>query len=194
LLPLLRSRVQGDVLACTFLHPEHEYSLTELARRIGASVRSVHHEVDRLVATGLLLDRRVGNLRLVRASLDTVLAGPLTDLLALTFGPLPVLSDLLRGVSGVDAAYLYGSWAARYLGETGDPPRDIDVLVVGTTDMDILDDVARAAEERLGRPVSISRLAPATWNSRDEAGDDDPFLVSIRDRPLVRLSGIGGPS
>jgi predicted nucleotidyltransferase len=151
----------------------------------------VKDEVDRLVAAGLLRDRRVGNLRLVRASLDTVLARPLTELLAVTFGPLPVLSDLLRNVSGVDAAYLYGSWAARYLGEAGDPPQDVDVLVVGTADLDTLDDVARAAEDRLGRPVSISRLAPVTWAARHEASDDDPFLVSIRDRPLVRLSGIG---
>jgi DNA-binding transcriptional ArsR family regulator len=113
---LLRSRVQGDVLAWTFLHPEREYSLTDLASRVGASVRSVHHEVDRLVSAGVLRDRRAGNLRLVRASQDTVLAGPLTDLLAVTFGPLPVMADLLAGVPGVATAYLYGSWAARYRG------------------------------------------------------------------------------
>jgi hypothetical protein len=39
---------------------------------------------------------------------------PLTDLLAVTYGPLPVLTDLLSEVAGVDQAYIYGSWAARY--------------------------------------------------------------------------------
>jgi hypothetical protein len=38
-LPLLRSRVQGDVLAWTFLHPEREYGLTDLSRRLGAILR-----------------------------------------------------------------------------------------------------------------------------------------------------------
>ena len=41
---------------------------------------------------------------------------PLTDLLAVTYGPLPVLNDLLAGVEGITQAFIYGSWAARYLG------------------------------------------------------------------------------
>jgi hypothetical protein len=33
---------------------------------------------------------------------------PLTDLLAVTYGPLPVLADLLADVAGVSAAFIYG--------------------------------------------------------------------------------------
>jgi hypothetical protein len=52
--------------------------------------------------------------------------------------------------------------------------------------------MARTAEERLGRPVSIVRLAPAAWDARyDASPDDDPFLVSVRERPLVPLAGVG---
>ena len=131
LLPLLRSRTQGDLLALTYLHPEREYTLTEAARLIGTSVKSVHTEADRLVQAGLLADRRVGVARLIRAETNTPLARPLTDLLAATYGPLPVLTDALREVRGVDRAYIYGSWAARYSGEAGPPPADVDVLVVG---------------------------------------------------------------
>lgn len=39
LLPLLRSRVQGDFLALTFLHPDDEYSVGETAARIGRPIR-----------------------------------------------------------------------------------------------------------------------------------------------------------
>src|SRR5512139_2227018 len=95
LLPILRSRVQGDLLALLYLHPEEEYSLTEIAEVIDASVKAVHHEVARLAPAGLVNARRRGNLRLVRAVTDSVLTGPLTDLLAVTYGPLPVLSDAL---------------------------------------------------------------------------------------------------
>jgi len=87
LLPLLRSRVQGDLLALLYLRPDREYSLTEAAARIGASVKAVHQEASRLVDAGLLVDRRLGNLRLLRAATDTPLSRPLTDLLAVTYGP-----------------------------------------------------------------------------------------------------------
>ena len=48
--------------------------------------------------------------------------------------PLPVLSQLLACVPGINAAYIYGSWAARYHHEPGGPPNDLDVLVIGAAD------------------------------------------------------------
>lgn len=184
LLPLLRSRVQGDLLALCYLHPEEEYSLTEAAQRISASVPAVQHEASRLIAGGLLTDRRLGRARLIRAAIENPLARPLTDLLAATYGPLPVLSDALAAVPGVERAYIYGSWAARYHGEPGPVPNDVDVLVVGTPDLDELDQVAQRAANRLGRQVDIRRIRPDTW---DAPRATDPFITSVRSRPLVEL-------
>ena len=184
LLPLLRSRAQGDLLALLYLHPDREYSLTEAAALIGVSVKTVHTEASRLVAAGFVSDSRRGNVRLLRAVTDTPVSRPLTDLLAATYGPLPVLTDLLAGARGVAAAYIYGSWAARYLGEQGPVPRDIDVLIVGTADRDDLEDIAQAAQHRLGRQVDIRRISPAIWAQASQA---DPFLTSVRERPLVEL-------
>jgi DNA-binding transcriptional ArsR family regulator len=184
LLPLLRSRVQGDLLALLYLRPDREYSLTEAAAQIGVSVKAVHQEASRLVDAGLLTDRRLGNVRLLRAATDTPLSRPLTDLLAVPYGPLPVLSDALAGVRGVDRAFIHGSWAARYQGEAGPVPNDVDVLVVGTADQDDLDAVAQQAQRRLGRPVNIRRVRPASWRRPDPG---DPFLRSVRERPLVEL-------
>jgi predicted nucleotidyltransferase len=144
----------------------------------------VHAEVDRLVSAGLLVDRRLGRNRLLSAPADGLLVRPLRDLLAVTLGPRPVLTAALSDVAGVQRAFIYGSWAARYSGEPGPPPSDIDVLVVGDADPDDLYDVAHEAERRLGRPVDIRRIRSSTWS--DETSQD-PFLASLRSRPLVEL-------
>ena len=183
LLPILRSGFQGELLAWLFLHPEREFSLTEVARRFGVSRATVMREADRFASAGLVGDRRQGNLRFIRARTDNVVAGPLAELLAVTYGPTAVLGEVLASVPGVNEAYVYGSWAARYRGQGGDVPRDVDVLVVGDADDDDLYDAARAAERRLGREVSIRRVSPKAW--RESA--TDPFLASVRSRPLVRL-------
>ena len=185
LVPLLRSQVQGDLLALLYLHPEREYSVSEAAAEIGATVKAVQYEVSRLVPADLVRDRRRGRLRLIRAATDTVLTRPLTDLLAVTYGPRYVLSDLLTDLTGIDEAYIYGSWAARYVGEAGSIPADVDVLVIGTASLDDLDEVALAAGRRLGRPVNIRRIRPDTWA---DPHPGDPFLASVRTRPLVRVS------
>jgi DNA-binding transcriptional ArsR family regulator len=183
LLPLLRSPFQGELLAWLFLHPEDEASLTDLARRFQVSESTVSREASRLRAADLIGERRAGNLRLVRANTETVIARPLTELLALTYGPKAVLGELLPRVNGVAEAYIYGSWAARYRGEPGPVPKDVDVLVVGTADEDDLYEVARTAERALGREVNIRRVSAGAWA---EPGDD-PFLAAVRERPLVRL-------
>jgi hypothetical protein len=39
-------------------------------------------------------------------------------------------AEELEGVEGIEKAYLFGSWAARYAGEAGRAPADLDVLVI----------------------------------------------------------------
>jgi predicted nucleotidyltransferase len=184
LLPLLRSRFTGALLALLYLHPDKDYSLTEAGRAIGASPKVMSTEADRLVTAGLVREVRRGQSRLIRAETSGPVSGPLTDLLAVTYGPQPVLTDLLSGVSGIEEAYIYGSWAARYHGEPGPVPHDVDVLVVGTANEDDLYEIAREAESRLGREVNISAINPRYWESPDPA---DSFMRHIRERPLVRL-------
>jgi predicted nucleotidyltransferase len=104
--------------------------------------------------------------------------------MAVSFGPLPLLTEALTGLDGVQRAYIYGSWAARYAGEPGAPPADVDVLVVGEPDADELFDRAEEASRRLRRVVNVHRLTAEAWQSPS----DDPFLTSVRARPLVELN------
>jgi DNA-binding transcriptional ArsR family regulator len=185
---LLRSDAQGELLALLLLHPDVEFRLTQVARRVGVSLPTVHAEVGRLVVAGLVTDRRVGQARLVRAATGQVLFRPLVDLLELTYGPTAVLPDVLAGVVGVREAYVYGSWAARRSGEPGDPPRDLDIVVVGSTAREVLVELGERAGRRLHREVNITRVAPRVW----DAGDD-PFVRTLKSRPLVpiALEGLG---
>ena len=135
LLPLLRSRLQAEILTLVLLGPEQEWSLTGLASRTGASVSSVQREITRAEQAGVVRSRRLGSTRLVKAA-DSPLTAPLTELLLRSFGPRQVLAEEIEGVAGIETAYLFGSWAARYAGEAGRPPADLDVLVIGTPDRD----------------------------------------------------------
>jgi DNA-binding transcriptional ArsR family regulator len=181
LLPILRSAFQDEFLAWLFLYPEQEFSLTDLAQRFGVSRSTAMREANHFVAGGLVSERRQGNLRFVRARNDNVVAGPLAELLALTYEPPAVLGALLASIPGVEGAYVYGSWAARYGGQTGDVPRDVDVLVVGHADDD-LSHVARSAERALGQEVNIRRVSAQAW----QAPGSHPYVMSLRSHPLVR--------
>jgi Winged helix-turn-helix DNA-binding len=180
--PLLRSDAQGDLLALLILQPDREYTLTEIARRVGVSLATVHAEVGRLIAAGLLLERRVGQARLIRAQTEHVLFRPLLELLELTYGPAVVLPDVLAGVPDVREAFIYGSWAARRLGEPGPAPRDIDVVVIGGATQAALGVAGDEATRRLHREVNITRVTPAVWDL-----GEDLFVRTLTSRPLVPI-------
>jgi DNA-binding transcriptional ArsR family regulator len=164
--------------------PESEFSVTELAKLIEASASAVGQEVDRLVSAGLLDSRRRGNLRLVRRAAPHALTAPLTDLMAASYGPAPVLSDELSGIGGIDKAYIYGSWAARRAGEIGPVPGDIDVLVIGDPSPDDLDSAARRAQRRLHRTVNIYTVTGPAW---EEPRPEDSFMMTVKSQPLIEL-------
>jgi hypothetical protein len=184
LLPVLRSDVVGGILAKLFLTPEQHVTLSDLAKAVGSSLPTTVREVDRMVAAGLLSEERVGRARRVWPNVESPLFRPLAELIVLTYGPKPVLEAALARIDGVERAYIYGSWAARYLGEAGVPPNDVDVLVVGQPDVDELFAIAEEARGKLHREVNIRSVRAAAWSNHDSK---DAFLLHVRSRPLVEL-------
>jgi len=182
LLPVLRSETQARVLAALLLDRDREASLTELATQAGRDISGVQREVQRLVGAGILADRRVGATRLVRAGTST-LVQPLSALLLLSYGPKPLLEHALTGVEGIEAAFVYGSWAARYGGEPGAEPADVDLLVLGHPDRDLLDDRVRDVASTLHREVHAVVRSTQAWGRAT-----DGFLRTVRSRPHVELA------
>jgi len=183
LAPFIRSDAIGAILSEVFLHPSTDFTLAELARRTGTLPAVVHKEVSRLVDGQVLLDRREGKNRLVHVNQAHPLYAPMGEIIATTYGPVPVLRDLLSGLDGVVEAFIFGSWAARRAGQAGGFPRDIDVMVIGELSVDDLLAVQAEAHEQLGLEVNIHRSSLQDWRDRS----DNPFLTEVASRPVVEL-------
>jgi predicted nucleotidyltransferase len=184
LLPILRSQQQGEILALLLGDPDLELSLTEIAARTSAPHASVHREIERAEQAGLVVTRKVGATRLVRANTISPYYAGLAEVLTRAFGVPAVLAGALHRVNGIAAAYLYGSWAARHEGQTGQRPvGDIDVLVLGEPDRDQLYAALSDAEDRLGRPVQAT-IRGADWLDTGSGA----FHDTVTSRPLLRLT------
>ena len=185
LTPFVRSDAVGAILAEVFAEPTQELTIAEVARRADVLPAVAHREIGRLVSGGVLTDRREGNNRLVRVNLDHPLYRPMAEIVAAAYGPVPVLRSLLEAKPGVEAAYIYGSWAARRAGEPGPPPRDIDVVVIGSLGLDEMIQIQEAARDQLRIDVNIHRVDQSSWDHPD----GNPFLTTVTSRPLVQIVG-----
>jgi len=182
LLPIFRSRLQADILAALLLDAEAELSMTDLARRFEAPLSTVHGEVSRLTEAGLLERRNIGRSALVRVNRQNRLVRPLTELLLLSWGPRQVIADEFARLSDTECVAIFGSWAARYLGQAGPPPRDLDVIVVGQPTRESVYDAADRAQQRLGIPVNPVTRTVTAWR-----GASDPLVKQVQASPLVTV-------
>ena len=180
LLPIFRSDSQLRLLGQLYLHADREQTIAELEDVTGIPQQTVSREVNRLLHAGLLDGRRVGRLHFVKPNQASPYYPELAGLLLKALGPLAVLSERLQDVSGIEASYLFGSWARRYQGEPGPPPGDIDLVVIGNPDVDEVYAACSDAGKILDQEVNPVILTPDEWQARRTG-----FVKEIRRGPLV---------
>jgi hypothetical protein len=182
LLPIFRSRGFVKLLVQLFVVQDEDASASGLAHATGLSISTIHRELDRLADAGLIESYPRGHIRKSRANEASPYYDDLRRLLLKAFGPAVVLGEELRELTGIEQAFIHGSWAARYREEPGPQPADIDVIVVGRPSVRDVDEASARAERRLGRDVIATVVDPDTWERSDSG-----FIRTVRDRPLIEI-------
>ncbi len=182
LAPIFRSEGQARLLAVLLLE-DAELSISDLAARADLAYPTAHREVSRLLTAGILAERAVGRTRLIRTNWDSPLADPLRQILLVSTGPAVLLAGLLGELEGIEAAFLYGSFAARMRGVDGPSPRDIDVMVIGDPDISKVYRVCEQVEQEVGRPVNPTVLTVEEFTA------DSGFSAHVRSSPTVTILG-----
>lgn len=185
--PFLRSDNQARILA-EILLTDRERTLSEIAHATLVPLPTVQREVDRLTQAGITRTRKQGRNRLVSTDTTYPLLTPLTQIIAATYGPTPLIQEAFASLTGLGKLIVFGSWASRLAGVHGPFPGDIDVLVVGT-DVSKLDAYRRAetARARIGRDVNPTVISAERW-----ANADDGFIQEIKSHPYVELEVTDG--
>ena len=184
LLPFFRSDQQLRLVNVLFTEATEPIALNELATRAEVAQSTASREVARLVEHGILRTTSVGRNTLVSANWSLPWAADLKSILVQTIGIIGQLGQALSDLDGIEAAYVYGSWAARHAGEPGPSPNDIDVVIVGTVPLSKVRAALRVVES--GRHVEINPVVVDhdRWNTRKP----EPFIKQLKSRPLVTIT------
>jgi predicted nucleotidyltransferase len=82
----------------------------------------------------------------------------------------------------IERAFLYGSYAR---GTDVTPASDVDLMIIGSPDLDELTDRVGAAEREIGRPVNYTVLTDAELERRRHRGDR--FVQSVETGPTLAV-------
>ena len=184
----LFNTTQQRILALMFGQPERSYYAKELIRLAAAGTGAVQRELARLVESGLVTMRAVGNQKHYQANRAAPIYDELRSLVSKTFGMAEPFRVALTSVAPrIRAAFIYGSVAKR----SDTTKSDIDLMVVA--DKLPYGELFGALEEAsatLGRPINPTVFSVKEFSQR--AKDRKSFVSRVLAQPKVWL--IGGES
>ncbi len=181
----LFTQTQQRVLALLFGQDRRDFSISELISGSGAGSGAVQREVAKLVASGLVEQRRVGNQKRYRAFAGSPIHAELVALVHKTIGLAQPLREALQPLQDqIALAFVFGSVAKR----TDSAHSDIDLMLVSDTLgyaelMAVLDPL----EDRLGRPVNPTLYTHDELHDRLRKGN--AFLQRVLEQPKVWVIG-----
>ena len=180
--PLIRSDVQGLILAKLFMSSGTEFTITDLAEYAFTSVPTAMREVDRLVDAGYVNDKALGRTRLISANVTHPLFAAIFQIVAHSYGPAALLPKALTGLFGLQQAFIYGAWAQRLAQIEGPPPTELQVLLVGNMNRIDASRALVSVEQKIGLPLTLQFV-----NYVDFEHDSTEFVRRIKQQPLLEL-------
>ena len=175
--------MQVELLGLLLLQPDREWTLSELARVLGATQSSVHRELTRAVDAGIVSRRSSQRPHAFRAASDSPTYEALREILDRTVGVPKRLREALGPFPGVRAAAIHGSWSR---GAPG-PTSDIDLIVVADDDRRRVHRAIRGVGRQIGREIDASIVTPDGF--RDLLRGENPFLQTILRGPRIDVVG-----
>lgn len=181
---LLFGNYRQRVLGLLLLHPEQTYHVREIARLTETNAGTLHKELARLAAAGLLIREQVGNQVRYGANRRCPIFEDLANILRKTSGIADVIADALSGMAQrIHAALIFGS-VARGEERHGS---DVDLLIVGNISFAEAVKALQEAQVRVGREINPVVMTAEEFVRKNTGGD--PFLRGLLAGERIRLIG-----
>ena len=182
---VLFTRTQQRVLGLLFGNPSRSFYSNEIVRLSGVGIGTVHRELARLLASGLVTAGLIGNQKHYQANRAAPVFDELRGLALKTFGVADVLRTALAPLaSRIRVAFVHGPVAAG----TDTAASDVDVMVL--SDYLAYGEVIAAlapAEHSLGRGVNPSIYGRVEFLRR--VSEEGGFLGRAMEGPRILLIG-----
>lgn len=179
----LLGRTREAVIGLLFTDPARGLHVREIARRTGFSAPTVARELRMLEAVGVVTSEAVGRQVSYRANPACGIFPELKSIAIKTWGLRGRVATAISGLEAIEAAFIFGSFAAGQ----AHPTSDVDVIVIGTVDYAVLSEAMSRVSSDVGRSVNAKLYRPAEW--RRKLAEENHFLTAVASGPKLFLVG-----
>ena len=173
---LFSSAIRADVLALLLNNADERFYVREIATLLRKNPSGVKRELDNLENMGILISKKVANLKYFQAEKKSPFFTELKSIIAKSLGVPGALKAMLK-TTGAKIAFIFGPYTESEEADT------VNVLIVGAVSLEGLKDI----EERFLKKISVTMMDEAEFKSKKESGD--PELEKLLSGDKIILMG-----
>ena len=169
----LRSEIAKKILNYFFINPRENLYVNELLRKLSLDKRNLVKKLRELEKEGILKSQTRGNLRLYSINKSYPLYKEYEKIVLKTVGLEDRLKKLIGEIPGINEAYIYGSYANNKM----DTHSDIDLLVVGSHKIILLQSRLNKLQKEIEREINIVNMDQREFKKRIQK--KDAFILGV---------------
>lgn len=182
----LFNKTQQRVLGLLYSQPDRSFYTKEILRLTGMGVFTIKRELDRMVASGILTLKKVGNQHHYQANRECPIFADLRNIVLKTFGMTEILRSALAPLDDqIQLAFVYGSLARG----ADSKKSDVDLMVIAEHELPYSDVMNHLLplEQSLMRTINPTIYNFAEFETKLKGGNN--FLEKTLDRPKLWIKG-----
>ena len=180
---IFKSKARQAIFRLYFTNPDRGFYLRELERELKIPVSMLRKELIALEEEGIFSSLKQGNLLYYNLNKGFALYGELKAIVFKTIGIQGALSKILLPLEGIEAAFIYGSYAKN----ADNAKSDIDLFILGNPDEDVLVEKINNLEKNLKREINYSIYSRANFEMKKK--EKDSFIGDLLKNKKLFLIG-----
>ncbi len=180
ILKITKSKTRERILRLFFSDPNKRYYLRQLERILGLSVGNIRRELLSLEKSGLFKKEVTGNQTYYFLNKNGAFFNEYKNIIFKTIGVAGALKKEFEKVKGIKRVFIFGSFAKN----REDSASDVDLMIIGTVDEDILISKVSKLESAFGREINYHLFDEKEWNKKSKK---ESFLKSVAESPKIEI-------
>jgi len=172
-----RSKTREAILALYFSHPEKKYYLRQLEKMLHFPVQNIRRELINLEKNSIFKREKSGNQVFYFLNRKSPIYSDIRNIISKTIGIENQIRESLSGISGINKAFIFGSFADG----TQDSLSDIDIIITGDIDEDVLIEKISRLEDKFEREINYHIYSEKEF--RERRNEENSFISKILSKP-----------
>jgi DNA-binding transcriptional ArsR family regulator len=177
------SRVRNKLLCLLLDNPQQMFYVRELTRASEEEINAVRRELEHLDKVGIVIKEKRGNRIYYQSNFAYDYFEDLLSMVAKSTGIGLAIRDNRKELGKIKFAMLSGKYSRAKQREKG----DVDLLVVGTINLDKLNELIKIEEKRRETEINYTVMTQDEFIFRKSRRD--PFLLGILSRSRTMIIG-----